>query len=93
MRPMTSGIMQRLAEYVAPQWHSAHDLYETALKFVLADSRVHVANVGMRWAEEVESNVALASTFKPAFDMASLPRMTAAIYRTDDERSELRDSG
>lgn len=85
MRPMTSGILQRLAEYLAPEWHSARNLYEVVLKFVLSDSRVHVANVGMRWPEEVAQNVALTKSFKPPFDMAKLPRMTAHIYQTDDE--------
>jgi aryl-alcohol dehydrogenase-like predicted oxidoreductase len=86
MRPMTSGIMQRLAETIAPCWNEAHDLYQVALKFVLSDSRVHVANVGMRGPDEVAKNVALAESFTPPFDMAALPRMTAHIYRTDDER-------
>jgi aryl-alcohol dehydrogenase-like predicted oxidoreductase len=86
MRPMTSGILQRLAETIAPCWDEAHNLYETALKFVLSDSRIHVANVGMRWSHEVAKNVALAESFVPPFDMAQLPRMTAHIYKTDDER-------
>jgi aryl-alcohol dehydrogenase-like predicted oxidoreductase len=85
MRPMTSGILQRLASYLAPEWQGAHDLYDVALKFVLSDSRVHVANVGMRWPEEVARNVALVESFQPGFDMADLPRLTAEIYRTDDE--------
>lgn len=85
MRPMTSGIFQRLTHYLAPAWQEAHDLYEVALKFVLSDSRVHVANVGMRWPHEVAANVAVASTFEPPFDMAALPRMTAHIYKTEDE--------
>jgi aryl-alcohol dehydrogenase-like predicted oxidoreductase len=85
MRPMTSGILQRLAEYVAPKWQAAHDLYDACLKFVLSDSRVHVANVGMRWPEEVARNVALVESFQPEFDMANLPRMTAEIYKTDDQ--------
>ena len=85
MRPMTSGIFQRLAGYLAPRWQEAHDLYEIALRFVLSDSRVHVANVGMRWPEEVARNVALVESFTPPFDMADLPRGTAAIYQTDDE--------
>ena len=85
MRPLTSGIMQRMASYLAPEWQKRRDLYEVALKFVLADSRVHVANVGMRWPEEVAKNVAVASAFEPPFDMAELPRMTAHIYQTDDE--------
>jgi aryl-alcohol dehydrogenase-like predicted oxidoreductase len=85
MRTMTSGIMQRLASYIAPGWQEAHDLYTVALKYVLSDSRVHVANVGMRWPEEVALNVALVESFQPPFDMAELPRMTAHIYETDDE--------
>jgi aryl-alcohol dehydrogenase-like predicted oxidoreductase len=89
MRPMTSGIMQRMARYIAPGWDKAHDLYEVCLKFVLSDSRVHVANVGMRWPEEVAKNVSLVSSFVPTFDMADLPRMTAHIYRTEDEMAGL----
>lgn len=85
MRPLTSGMFQRIAHYLAPNWNQAHDLYEVALKFVLSDSRVHVANVGMRWPEEVTRNVALVEAFSPHFDIAKLPRLTAEIYRTDDE--------
>lgn len=87
MRPMTSGIFQRLASYLAPEWQQAHDLYAACLSFVLSDSRVHVANVGMRWPDEVAKNVTLASELLPTFDVADLPRMTAHIYRTDDERA------
>ena len=86
MRTMTSGILQRLAGYIVPGWDEAHNLYEVALKYVLSDSRVHVANVGMRWPEEVAKNVALVESFVPAYDMADLPRMTAHIYQTDDEQ-------
>ena len=87
MRPMTSGMLQRIAESLAPEWNAARDLYEVALKFVLSDSRVHVANVGMRGPEEVARNVALAESFVPDTDMADLPRSTAGIYKTDDDRS------
>ncbi|MCJ7548124.1 MAG: aldo/keto reductase [Anaerolineae bacterium] len=89
MRPMTSGILQRMASYIAPEWAEAGDLYEVCLKFVLSDSRVHVANVGMRWPDEVRKNVALASAFERTFDMADLPRMTAHIYKTHDEMEGL----
>ncbi len=85
MRPMTSGIFQRIARYIAPEWQQGRDLYEVCLKFVLADSRVHVANVGMRWPEEVARNVAMVESFEPLFDMAEVPRMTGEIYRTEDE--------
>jgi aryl-alcohol dehydrogenase-like predicted oxidoreductase len=89
MRPMTSGILQRMASYIAPAWAESSDLYEVCLKFVLSDSRVHVANVGMRWPDEVAKNVALTAAFEPAFDMAELPRMTAHIYQTHDEMAGL----
>jgi predicted aldo/keto reductase-like oxidoreductase len=90
MRPMTSGILQRTLRYLKPEW-SAAEIYEVALKFVLSDSRVHVANVGMRWPTEVERNVALAEAFDPPFDIADLPRLTAGIY--GDEDAEARDKG
>ncbi len=89
MRPMTSGIFQRMASLLAPEWQEAHDLYAVCLAFVLSDSRVHVANVGMRWPEEVARNVALVAGLELTFDMADLPRMTADIYRTDDEMAGL----
>ncbi len=88
MRPMTSGMLQRIASSIAPQWSEA-DLYETALKFVLSDSRVHVANVGMRFPQEVARNVRLVEEFRPSLDMAALPRLTAGIYRTEDEAAGL----
>jgi hypothetical protein len=39
----------------------------------------------MRWPEEVDRNVAIVSRFNPVFDVADLPRMTAHIYRTENE--------
>ncbi len=84
MRTMTSGIFQRAARYLAPEWQNARDLYEVCLKFVLSDSRVHAAIVGMRWPEEVERNVRLVNDFTPPFDFADLPRMTADVYKAED---------
>ncbi len=88
MRPMTSGMLQRIASAIAPQWREA-ELYEVALRFVLSDSRVHVANVGMRFPEEVARNVRLVEELRPSFDMAALPRLTAGIYRAEDEATGL----
>lgn len=82
MRTMTSGIFQRLLAGLAPGW--LDDSYRVCLEFVLADSRVHVANVGMRWPEEVDRNVAAVEGFEPPFDMATLPRFTADVYRAED---------
>ena len=88
MRTMTSGIFQRAAQLLAPEWQEAHDLYEVCLKFVLADSRVHAAIVGMRWPHEVERNVELADGFRPGFDLADLPRMTAHVYQAEDSAQQ-----
>lgn len=91
MRPMTSGILQRTLRFLQPEWPEAQ-VYEVALKFVLSDSRVHVANVGMRWPAEVDRNVDLVERFEPpqGFDVAALPRLTAGIYRTEDEEAQAR---
>lgn len=88
MRTMTSGMFQRIAHQLAPEWQAAHDLYEVAFKFVLSDSRVHLPIVGMRWPDEVARNVAIVETFQPTYDMAELPRLTAGIYQSEDEMSQ-----
>lgn len=84
MRTMTSGILQRAARYLAPEWQDARDLFRVSLEFVLSDSRVHSAIVGMRWPSEVDLNVNLVESFKPQFDFAELPRMTAHVYQAQD---------
>jgi len=84
MRTMTSGIFQRAARTLAPEWQPAHDLFQVCLEFVLSDSRVHAPIVGMRWPHEVDKNIALLERFTPAFDLAALPRMTADVYKAED---------
>ena len=86
MRPMTSGMLQRTLHFLQPVWRS-EDVYEVALKFVLSDSRIQIANVGMRWPEEVDRNVDLAERFTPPTDLADLPRMTAGIYKVEDDEA------
>ena len=86
MRTMTSGIFQREAQFLAPEWQSARDLYEVALKFVLSDSRVHAGIVGMRWPSEVERNIQLLEGWEPAVDFASMPRLTFEVYKAEDEQ-------
>jgi len=81
---MTSGIFQRAARYLAPEWQQAHDLYQVCLEFVLSDSRVHAPIVGMRWPHEVDRNVELLENFVPPIDFAELPRMTADVYKAED---------
>jgi aryl-alcohol dehydrogenase-like predicted oxidoreductase len=86
MRPMTSGILQRILRFLKPEWRE-EDVYDVALKYVLSDSRVHVANVGMRWPHEVDQNADLVESFTPPFDAADLPRLTAGIYKQADEEA------
>lgn len=86
MRPMTSGILQREVKLLEPS-RSIDLVYQLALRFVLADSRVHVANVGMRWPDEVDRNVDLVEAFEPPADMADMPRLTAGIYKAEDEEA------
>jgi predicted aldo/keto reductase-like oxidoreductase len=76
--------LQRAAKYLAPEWQAAKDLFQVSLEFVLSDSRVHSAIVGMRWPSEVDLNVDLVENFKPVFDFAELPRMTAHVYQAQD---------
>jgi aryl-alcohol dehydrogenase-like predicted oxidoreductase len=84
MRTMTSGIFQREASFIAPEWQAAHDLYDAALKFILSDSRVHAGIVGMRWPEEVERNVELVNGFEAPIDFATMPRLTFEVYKAED---------
>jgi aryl-alcohol dehydrogenase-like predicted oxidoreductase len=87
MRPMTSGILQRLIADLAP--NCGADLYGLCLRFVLADRRVHVANVGMRWPHEIDRNLAIAEAAAEAPNTATLPRSTAGIYQLEDDATAL----
>ena len=84
MRTMTSGIFQRTARLLAPEWQQAHDIFQVCLEFVLGDSRVTAPIVGMRWPHEVDLNVQLVEQFHPTVDLAEMPRMTAHVYNAED---------
>ncbi len=86
MRPLTSGMFQRQLEYLAPQWLENGEAFRVCLAFILSDSRVHMANVGMRWSWEVEQNAKFVADFVPNYDIADTPRLTQYIYETDDAR-------
>lgn len=88
MRTMTSGIFQREAGFLAPEWDAAHSLYDAALKFVLSDSRVHAGIVGMRWPHEVEQNTRIIRDWQPAVDFADMPRVTFGVYKADDKQAQ-----
>ena len=89
MRPMTSGILQRILRDLAPEWLAARDPHEVCLSFVLSDPRVHTALVGARWKEEVDRNIAMVNEFTPPLDLSAVPLRTAAIYREQDQSSVL----
>jgi aryl-alcohol dehydrogenase-like predicted oxidoreductase len=89
MRPLTSGIFQRELEALAPDWLKDGEAFRICMAFILSDSRVHMANVGMRWHWEVEQNIRFVREFTPAYDIAGTPRMTQHIYETDDKRNGL----
>jgi aryl-alcohol dehydrogenase-like predicted oxidoreductase len=84
MRPLTSSILPREVRFLEPS-RDITKVYELTLKFVLADSRVHVANIGMRWPAEVDKNCDLIDSFEPTADMADMPRLTAGIYAAEDQ--------
>ena len=88
MRPMTSGILQRILRDLAPEWLDARDPYEVCLRFVLSDPRVHTALVGARWPHEVDRNLRAADDFAPNFDLSAVPLRTAGIYREQDMEVE-----
>jgi aryl-alcohol dehydrogenase-like predicted oxidoreductase len=87
MRSMTGGMLQQTLRYIAPEWQDARDPSEVALRFLMADSRVHVANIGMRWSHEVDKNIAIVDSFDPPFDLADLARSTGGGYRVQDQES------
>lgn len=84
MRSMTSGIFQRLVKLLVPGGDIPGGTWEFCLRFLLADSRVHVANIGMRWPDEVKRNVDLANSFVPPSDLAEVPRSARGIYKIED---------
>jgi aryl-alcohol dehydrogenase-like predicted oxidoreductase len=90
MRTMTSGIFQRLVKLLVPGGEIPGGTYELCLRFLLADSRLHVANIGMRWPDEVKRNVDVANTFVPPSDLAEVPRSARGIYRVDDSEAAAR---
>ncbi|MCW3099034.1 MAG: aldo/keto reductase [Chthonomonadaceae bacterium] len=85
MRPMTSGILQRILRDIAPAWLKAQDPYEVCLRFVLSDPRAHTALVGARWPHEIDRNMRVAEAFHPEVDLSVVPLRTAGIYKEADE--------
>jgi len=71
MRPMTSGIFQRLMRRGFPQLSEA-DLGAFLLNYVLSNPFVDVAIIGMRRAEEVDRNNAVSDDTAARLDLAAV---------------------
>lgn len=69
MRPLTSGIFQKLMRSAAPQIDAHVDLSELALNFVLSDPRVSTAIVGARRISEIDANTALSDAVDRRIDL------------------------
>lgn len=72
MRARTSGIFQRWVQLVNPE--NSFDYGQALLQFVFSNPLVHVVLVGMRTAEEVRSNVAIAQDLGGRIDIDELHR-------------------
>jgi aryl-alcohol dehydrogenase-like predicted oxidoreductase len=71
MRPMTSGVFQRLLPRVFPQLADA-DLNAFLLNYVLSNPFVDVAIIGMRRIQEVEANNALSDDTTSRLDLEAV---------------------
>jgi aryl-alcohol dehydrogenase-like predicted oxidoreductase len=69
MRPLTSGIFQKLMRAAWPAIEQHVDLNELALNFVLSDPRVATAIVGARRVSEIDANNALSDAVQKRFDL------------------------
>jgi aryl-alcohol dehydrogenase-like predicted oxidoreductase len=69
MRPLTSGIFQKLMRAAWPEIDRHVDLNALALNFVLSDPRVTTAIVGARRVSEIDANNALSDATHKRFDL------------------------
>ena len=69
MRPLSSGIFQKLMRAACPDIDQYVDLNALALNYVLSDPNVSTAIVGMRRVAEVEQNNALSDAVAQRLDL------------------------
>lgn len=69
MRPLSSGIFQKLMRAARPDIDQYVDLNALALNYVLSDPNISTAIVGMRRAEEVERNNAVSDAVEGRLDL------------------------
>ena len=71
MRPMTSGVFQRLMKRTFPQTDTL-EVGRLLLNYVLSDPYIDVALVGMREPRYVEINNAISDDVDSRIDLAEL---------------------
>jgi aryl-alcohol dehydrogenase-like predicted oxidoreductase len=81
MRPLTSGIFQKLLRRARSDIDDYLDLNELALNFVLSDPRVSTAIVGARRVSEVALNSALSDSIDKRIDLDWLQERKAQESR------------
>lgn len=69
MRPLSSGIFQKLLRAARPDIDQYLDLHAVALNYVLSDPNIATAIVGMRRVEEVERNNAVSDAVEGRLDL------------------------
>jgi len=69
MRPLTSGIFQKLMRWARPDIEQLVDLNALALTFILSDPRVSTAIVGARRVSEIDANNALSDATDRRIDL------------------------
>ncbi len=84
MRPLTSGIFQRLMARAFPQLAEA-DLSQFLLSYVLSNPLVDVAIVGMRRAREVERNSEISDTPELRVD---LEEVHTRFFPREEDRAQ-----
>ena len=66
VKPLARGTLKTMVGALDSEWHGSSLLRECCLRYLLADRRVHLINVGMRWEHEVATNSRLFAGFDPA---------------------------
>jgi len=72
MRPLSSGIFQKLLRTARADIDQYLDLHALALQYVLSDPNIATAIVGMRRVEEIERNNAVSDAVEGRLDLAWL---------------------
>lgn len=90
MKVMRAGMLGSGADPVVPDWDSERlaQLPGAAIRYLLQDERIHIFNIGMRIASDVDYNVDVLSgdTTFTQDDLSLLAEFSAKVYPWYDER-------